>query len=101
MAEATASPAPPIAAVAVENLTKVYRVYGSPWDRLRELLTRHPHHRDFHALTDVSFTLPRGEGLAVVGENGAGKSTLLKILAGVAAPTSRAARAAGNVASNL
>jgi lipopolysaccharide transport system ATP-binding protein len=100
MSEA-AAPAVATAAVAVENLTKVYRVYGSPWDRLRELLTRHPHHRDFHALTDVSFTLPRGEGLAVVGENGAGKSTLLKILAGVTAPTAGTARAAGKVASIL
>ncbi|MEA2691159.1 MAG: hypothetical protein QOJ16_546 [Acidobacteriota bacterium] len=100
MSEA-AAPAVATAAVAVENLTKVYRVYGSPWDRLRELLTRHPCHRDFHALTDVSFTLPRGEGLAVVGENGAGKSTLLKILAGVAAPTAGTARAAGKVASIL
>jgi len=89
------------AAVTVESLTKVYRVYGSPWDRLRELVTRHPRHRDFHALTDVSFRLPRGEGLAVIGENGAGKSTLLKILAGVAAPTSGVARASGKVASIL
>jgi ABC-type polysaccharide/polyol phosphate transport system ATPase subunit len=89
------------AAVAVDSLSKVYRVYGSPWDRLRELVTRHPRHRDFRALTDVSFRLPRGEGLAVIGENGAGKSTLLKILAGVAAPTSGTARASGKVASIL
>jgi ABC-type polysaccharide/polyol phosphate transport system ATPase subunit len=89
------------ASVAVEHLTKIYRVYASPWDRLRELLTRHPRHRDFRALEDVSFTLPRGEGLAIVGENGAGKSTLLKILAGVAAPTSGSARTAGKVASIL
>ncbi|HZF10343.1 MAG TPA: ABC transporter ATP-binding protein [Thermoanaerobaculia bacterium] len=88
-------------AVTVEHLSKIYRVYASPWDRLRELLTRQPRHRDFHALADVNFTLPRGEGLAIVGENGAGKSTLLKILAGVAVPTSGAARTAGKVASIL
>jgi lipopolysaccharide transport system ATP-binding protein len=89
------------AVVAVSNLTKIYRVYASPWDRLRELLTRHKRHRDFHALTDVSFDLPRGEGLAVIGENGAGKSTLLKILAGVAAPTAGGVQVAGKVASIL
>jgi manganese/iron transport system ATP-binding protein len=40
------------------------------------------------ALEDISFTLPRGERVAVVGPNGAGKSTLFKVIAGVLAPTS-------------
>ncbi len=59
-------------AVVAEGLSKTYRVYASPWDRLREALTRRPRHREFRALENVSFTLPRGEGLALVGENGAG-----------------------------
>src|SRR4051794_16415512 len=98
-AATTASPAPP--AVTVERLGKIYRVYASPWDRLRELLTRQPRHRDFHALEDVSFTLPRGEGLAIIGENGAGKSTLLKILAGITAPSGGTVTVQGKVASIL
>jgi ABC-type polysaccharide/polyol phosphate transport system ATPase subunit len=88
-------------AVSVERLTKVYRVYSTPWDRLGEWITRHPRHRPFHALDEVSFELPQGEGLAIVGENGAGKSTLLKILAGVAAPTSGSVRTQGKLASIL
>ncbi len=88
-------------AVAAENLTKVYRAYPSPWDRLYELLTRRPRHREFHALENVSFDLPRGEGLAIIGENGAGKSTLLKILAGITVPTSGSVAVRGKVASIL
>jgi ABC-type polysaccharide/polyol phosphate transport system ATPase subunit len=88
-------------AVLAEDLSKIYKVYASPWDRLRELVTRRPRHREFHALEKVSFSLPRGEGLAIIGENGAGKSTLLKILAGITAPTSGSVTVRGKVASIL
>jgi len=88
-------------AVAVENLTKIYKVYATPWDRLGELVTRRQRHREFRALEDVTFQLPHGEGLALIGENGAGKSTLLKILAGITAPTSGSLEVRGKVASIL
>ncbi|MCI0344366.1 MAG: ABC transporter ATP-binding protein, partial [Chloroflexi bacterium] len=87
--------------VTVHGLSKRYRVYATPWDRLWEALTRRPRHRDFHALDDVGFTLERGEGLAVIGENGAGKSTLLKILAGITAPTAGRLEVRGKIASIL
>ena len=64
-------------------------------------MTRRPAHTPFRALDDVSFELPAGEGLGVVGENGAGKSTLLKIVAGVTRPTSGELAVAGRVASIL
>ena len=89
------------AAVSVSGLTKIYKSYASPWDRLWEALTRRPRHQEFRALENVGFELPRGGGLAVVGENGAGKSTLLKILAGITVPTSGAVRVQGKVASIL
>ncbi len=89
------------AAVEAEALSKVYRVYASPWDRLFEIGSRRPRHRDFHALEAVSFSLPRGEGLALLGENGAGKSTLLKLLAGITQPSSGRATIRGRLASIL
>jgi ABC-type polysaccharide/polyol phosphate transport system ATPase subunit len=88
-------------AVEAEGLTKVYRVYASPWDRLREAVFRRPRHREFRALEGVGFSIPRGEGLAIVGENGAGKSTLLKILAGITTPTSGSFQVRGKIASIL
>ncbi len=47
------------------------------------------------ALQDISFTLSRGERVAVVGPNGAGKSTLLKVVAGILAPSSGRAEVYG------
>ena len=83
------------------GLGKTYRVYATPWDRVLEAVSRRPRHRDFEALSGVSFELPRGEGLGVVGQNGAGKSTLLKILAGIVAPTAGRTEVRGKVASIL
>ncbi|MGE5414769.1 MAG: ABC transporter ATP-binding protein [Syntrophomonadaceae bacterium] len=88
-------------AVRADRVSKTYRVYASGADRLRELLFRRPRHREFHALSDVSFELPRGKALGIIGENGAGKSTLLKIVAGTTLATSGSIERRGTVASIL
>ncbi|HKB72492.1 MAG TPA: ABC transporter ATP-binding protein [Thermoanaerobaculia bacterium] len=87
--------------VVAENLGKTYRLYRRPADRLLELLTGAPRHVDFRALEGVSFELPRGGSLGLIGENGAGKSTLLKLVAGTAAPSEGAVATRGAVASIL
>lgn len=54
-----------------------------------------------NALTDVSFTVDRGEVLAIIGHNGAGKSSLLKLIARVLPPTSGIVKVNGSVAPML
>lgn len=41
-----------------------------------------------HALTDISFSVPKGEFVAIVGESGSGKSTLLNMAGALDTPTS-------------
>ena len=54
-----------------------------------------------NALTDISFTVDRGEVLAIIGHNGAGKSSLLKLIARVLPPTSGVVKVDGLVAPML
>lgn len=72
--------------IAVSELTKNFRIYRKPGDRLREVFLRQQLHRDFTALDAISFTLEKGKTLGVIGENGSGKSTLLKLITGVLLP---------------
>lgn len=77
-------------AIDVEHLSASYRVrLDSPNLRtdLRRLRSRgRDGVRVVPALRDVSFTVPRGSTLAVIGRNGAGKSTLLRTLCGILPP---------------
>ena len=104
-------------AIRVTGLGKRYRLRlptGAPSYRtIREDLLRAPRRllarlkrgeaseEAFWALKNVSFELPRGEVLGVIGRNGAGKSTLLKILSRTVKPTEGAVDIYGRVGSLL
>src|SRR5947208_13185156 len=80
---------PMTVALRVENVSKQYRTYARPSDRLKESITRGRlrRHQEFWALRDVSLELERGSTVGVVVTNGWGKSTLLQIIAGTLEPT--------------
>jgi homopolymeric O-antigen transport system ATP-binding protein len=101
------------AAITVDGISKRYRIgeLQASYGTVRESLVRtakrlakreHVHSdREIWALQDVSFTVPEGQVLGVIGRNGAGKSTLLKILTRITTPTDGQAAIRGRVGSLL
>jgi lipopolysaccharide transport system ATP-binding protein len=103
-------------AVRVERLSKNYGLWSSPGARLNHGLLRLARHfvpagiaaridrkcaamyHEFHALSDVSFTIGKGESWGVIGVNGSGKSTLLKVISGNLRPSAGRVEVDGKVA---
>ena len=99
-------------AIRVEGLSKQYRIgkverYRTLRDSLTEAVTAPFRHRTqspsetIWALKDVSFEIPRGAVVGVIGSNGAGKSTLLKVLSRITEPTEGHVEIRGRVGSLL
>jgi len=90
-------------AIKVEGLGKCYEIYEKPRDRLAQSLWRgrRKFYREFWALQDLSFDVPTGDALGIVGRNGSGKSTLLQIICGTLSPTLGSVQVNGRVAALL
>jgi len=90
VAEATA-PVGDQSAVTVENLSVTYRTTIEKRPTLKRTLIRLGRRervvREIRAVRDMSFQVPHGTVLGVVGVNGAGKSTLMRSVAGILPPT--------------
>lgn len=90
-------------AIGVNNLGKKFKLFTSPFGRFLEYMTlgKTNHHTDFWALQEISFEIPSGTTLGVLGQNGSGKSTLLSILAGVLEPSAGSFQINGKVSAIL
>ncbi|MDR3371645.1 ABC transporter ATP-binding protein [Rhodoferax sp.] len=90
-------------AISVKNLTKTYRIFGHPGDRIKQALTfgQKRYHKEFTALNDVSFEIKKGETVGIIGRNGSGKSTLLQLICGILKPTSGSVDVNGRISALL
>ncbi len=90
-------------AIDVRDVTKIYKLYDKPIDRLKESLNpfHKNYHRDFYALSHISFQVKKGETVGIIGTNGSGKSTILKIITGVLTPTTGTAKVDGVISALL
>ena len=85
----------------IKNVTMKFTKYDVGVDSLKELVVRafkgDLKREKFVCLKNISFTINRGEAVAVIGRNGVGKSTLLKIVSGILKPTSGSVRCNGRI----
>ena len=82
-----------------ERVSKYFYFFSSPWRQFWWALGLGRPEGGFAALKEVSFELPKGQSLGVIGSNGSGKSTLLKLAAGISPPSSGRIEVRGTVAS--
>lgn len=89
------------------HVTKEYPLYHHIGSGIKDLLF-HPKRamsllkgRKYLAIEDISFSVNKGESVALIGRNGAGKSTSLGLVAGVLKPSKGEVKVIGRVASML
>ena len=78
-------------AVQFDKVSKAYDLHAGERTILRSIRTVSGLQKKddlFYALSDVSFTINKGDAFGIIGRNGAGKSTILKIISGITQPTS-------------
>lgn len=92
-------------AIEVKNVTKSFqRLHREPSIKsaaLKWMRLQFPQRELFTALQDISFSVPKGQTVGVVGRNGSGKSTLLSLLARIYRPTVGRIEVRGRVATLL
>ena len=88
-------------AIKLNNVSKIYRIYKKPFNRVKDILFNTKNYKEYPALKNISIEIPKGQAGGVLGKNGAGKSTLLKRVTGVVSPTSGSVDIDGKISAIL
>lgn len=75
--------------IKLEGISKQFLIPHQKRDTLKEgflSLFRKTTYEKFNALSELTFSVNRGEFVGIIGRNGSGKSTLLKIISGIYQP---------------
>lgn len=88
--------------IEVNQVSMSYRLTSEKVDSIKHFfikkVKRELTYKQFNALDNVSFEVPKGEVYGIIGLNGAGKSTLLKIISGILKPTNGSVTKKGTLA---
>lgn len=92
-------------AVQVENVSLTYRTTFERVPTFKTAIVRFGRGeravKEVEAVQDVSFEVPHGNAIGIIGANGAGKSTLMRMIAGILPPTKGRIQVNGRVSTLL
>ena len=76
-------------AITVKDVTKIYKLYDKPIDRLKEALNpfHKEYHKKFYALNNLSFEVKKGETVGIIGKQVNDNQKMLQTITGVMTPT--------------
>lgn len=87
--------------IIVENVSMRFNMPKEKVDSIKEYLIKkikkQLKYEEFTALSNVSFSIKKGEVVGFIGLNGSGKSTMLKIISGILKPTEGKATTIGTI----
>jgi teichoic acid transport system ATP-binding protein len=87
--------------ISFDDVTKIYKLYRNDKLRLLSLFSKRVKYSEKRAVDHMSFSVNRGEAVALIGRNGAGKSTILKMITGVTYATEGEIKVEGRVSALL
>jgi lipopolysaccharide transport system ATP-binding protein len=90
--------------VSVRKVSKTYLAKPNTLDMVKALLGLRVNTGSawiYRALSDISFDVPGGQCVGIIGRNGSGKSTLLRIIAGIVKPSAGQTEVNGKISAVL